>query len=200
MKKQTKQMLVLFGLLLTWAAIAWRLKMIGQTAATAEIKARAAKAAQQDNPLTARFHRVRGEMDALYHYRIKPQPYDTGANPFRLPAGMAIFEGPKQASAETPGPNSKTPAPAPGPAAPPDFGETLLKHAIAAANIGGVVTMNDVSQVSVNGQLHREGDVFAVKLQTRLILIRIKRLTVTFVTLALEDPENGVAEQRVRLQ
>jgi hypothetical protein len=197
MKKQSTQIFFLLGLLLVWAGVAWRLKMIGKSSsAPAEIKAKAARAAQQDNLLTARFHHVRGEMDALYHYRIKPMPFDTGPNPFRIPAGIGFFEGQKPTTSEAPKAGDR----APKPSEPLDYGESLLKHAIALARIGGVVTLNGTTQVNIDGQLHREGDVFTVKLQNRLVLIRVKRLTESFAVLSLDDPSSGSAEARVRLQ
>ena len=200
MKKQSNQIIFLLTLLVVWAVVAWRLKVIGNTAAqTSEAaKAKATKTAQQDNPLTARFHRVRNEMDALYHYRIKPVPFDTTANPFRMPPGLAMLADESKASA--PEANAKTGTPPPAPASAAEFGEVLLRHVISTARIEGVVTLNGVSQININGQLHREGDVFTLRLLNRLVLIRVKYLSTSYVTLALEDPENGTAQQRVQLQ
>jgi hypothetical protein len=86
------------------------------------------------------------------------------------------------------------------PSAPDEFGDTLLAHAVALIHIAGVVVMNDTTQLNVDGQLHKQGDVFTVKIRSRLVLIRIKNLSTTFVTLALDDPDAGTAETRVRLK
>jgi hypothetical protein len=196
MTKQTKNLIAL-GVLIVLTGISYRIN-IASKATPAAIKAlAAAKAAQQDSPLQARFRKIRAEMDGLYHYRIKPTPFDASMSPFRIPVGMEYSDGVK-----APLPvSSKSPVEAPiAPNAPPEFGETLLSHAIALTRLGGVVTMNDTTQLTVNGELHREGDVFTAKVQSRLVLIRIKKLSTTFVTLALDDPAAGVAEIRVRLK
>jgi hypothetical protein len=86
------------------------------------------------------------------------------------------------------------------PNAPPEFGEGLLAHAFALTRLGGVVTMNDTTQLTVNGELKKENDVFTTKVQGRLVLIRIKKLTTSVVTLALDDPAAGIAEMKVRLK
>jgi hypothetical protein len=194
MTKQTKNLIAL-GVLIVLTAISYRINRIAPPPRSA-IKALAAKAQQQDSPLKARFHRVRAEMDGLYHYRLKPIPFDASANPFRLTPGMAAAA----AAPPTPAAGSKTPEPAPQNANPDEFGDTLLAHAIALARLGGVVVMNDTTQLTVDGQLHKQGDVFTVKVRSRLVLIRIKKLTTTSVTLALDDPESGNAETTIRLK
>jgi hypothetical protein len=86
---------------------------------------------------------------------------------------------------------------------PPDYSEKLLKSAIAAMRIGGVVTLNGTTQLTVDGQLHKEGDEFTARVpnskgQLNPVLVRIKNLTSSSVTLALES-EGGGAEIKVRL-
>jgi hypothetical protein len=198
MTKQTKNLIAL-GVLVVLTGISYQINIASKkTTATAAIKAlAAAKAAQTESPLMARFHRVRAEMDGLYHYRTKPVPFDTADNPFRIPTGIDFSD-----EKTHPTPLPKAPA-ADAPTAlnaPPEFGEPLLTHAIALTRLGGVVTMNDTTQLTVNGELHKQGDVFTVKIQNRLVLIRIKLLTTSSVTLALDDPASGTAEIRVRLK
>jgi hypothetical protein len=195
MNKQAKQMLVLGVLLIVWA-ISWRLTRI-PTPPPSVIKTTAAKSAQQDSLLKMRFHKVRAQMDGLYHYRIKPAPFDAKANPFRIPAAMAQAAAAKEDAAS---PVKSTAvdviAPVEGP---PESGEILLKHAIDALQMGGVVTMNTTTLLNVNGDLHKQGDVFTSTVKGKLVLLRIKRLTTNFVVLALDDPSAGNAEARVRL-
>jgi len=197
MNKQTKQLLALVCLLIAWA-ISWRVNRIPTGAAAAALKAKAAKSAQQENLLSLRFHKVRAQMDGLYHYRIKPVPFDSRENPFRLPAFMEEATVDK----EPPATVAKGPvieaAPI-SPEAPAESGETLLKHAIGVMRLGGVVTMNNNSQLNVDGELRKEGDVFTVTVKAKLVLIRIKHLTTNYVVLALDDPAAGSAEARVRL-
>jgi hypothetical protein len=194
MTKQTKNLIAL-GILIVATGISYRYnRIVAPTPAANKILA--AKAAQQDNPLKARFRRVRAEMDGLYHYRIKPVPFDASGNPFRLGPGMGLPEAPQPPApgSKSAGDQSQTGS------APEEFGEALLGHAVAVTRIGGVVVMNDTTQLNVDGQLHKEGDVFTVKVRSRLVLIRIKNLSTTFVTLALDDPEAGQAEMKVRLK
>jgi hypothetical protein len=199
MKKQSNQVIALVALLIIWA-ISWRYTRIPAPPPSV-IKTNAAKAQAQDSVLKNRFHKVRSEMDALYHYRIKPVPFDPSGNPFRIPAGM-VGAGERAAPAVSAADLSKggNPESAQTAPAPAEFGEALLKHAIQATRIGGVVTLNEITQINIDGQLHREGDLFTTKLLTKKVLIRIKHLTETSVTFALDDPDSGIAEIKVHLK
>jgi hypothetical protein len=197
MNKQAKQVLTLVVLLVLWG-ISWRVNRLPTVTVVAEMKAKAAKATQADNLLSMRFHRVRAQMDGLYHYRIKPPVFDTKANPFRLPSYMM------EDTIETDIPASKSKGPlveaaAPVPEAPAESGDLLLKHAIDTIHMGGVVTFGDATEININGELKKEGDVFTVTVKSRLVLLRIRHLTTSYVVLALDDPAAGNAEARVRL-
>lgn len=197
MNKQTKQLIVL-GVLVVILAISYRVNQL-QPMPPSAIKATAAKAAQQDNLLRTRFHRVRAEMDGLYHYRIKPAPFNPTGNPFRITRVMAIQDTERLPIATVQ--SSKMPAADTQPeSAIAETGDVLLAHAIAGMRFGGVVTMNDTVQLTVNGELHKAGDVFTTKVQHRNVLIRIKFLSTFFATLALDDPDAGTAEMRIRLK
>jgi hypothetical protein len=198
MKKQRKQLAILALLLIFWAVV-WHFFIKVHPAAPPGAKPAAAKPVQAESPLRARFRRVRAEMDALYHYRIKPTPFNARWNPFRIPGVSDVLPGNLPASKATSTEGSQTGA------APPDLAENLLKSAISVARIGGVVTMNGTVQLTVGAQLHKEGDVFTVKVmnpktQIQSVRIRIKQLSEAAVTLALEDSDVGSAEIRVRLK
>jgi hypothetical protein len=196
MNKQAKQISALVLLCVLWA-VSWRINRL-PTAVTAAIKAKAARAAQQDSLLQMRFHKVRAEMDGLYHYRIKPTVFDPSGNPFRIPQFMLDEEAAKLEPVNN---NSKAVAIEQAPVidAPAETGELLLRHAMEATRIGGVVSLGDRVEVNVNGELHQEGDVFTVPVKAKLVLLRIKQLTTAFVILALDDPAAGSAETRIRL-
>jgi hypothetical protein len=197
MTKQNKNLIALAALVAA-TAVSYQVNIASKMKETpAAMKAAAAAkiAAIPESPLQLRFRKVRAEMDGLYHYRTKPAPFDAAGNPFRFPAGVNFSED-KEPPASA---KSLTDAPV-APNAPPEFGEGLLAHAIALTRLGGVVTMNDTTQLTVNGELKKENDVFTTKVQGRLVLIRIKQLTTSAVTLALDDPAAGVAEMKVRLK
>ncbi|HZZ19196.1 MAG TPA: hypothetical protein VFE25_07505 [Opitutaceae bacterium] len=198
MNKQTKQVLALVFLMIAWG-ISWRVNRIPTVTVVAAMKAKAAKATQAENLLSMRFHRLRAQMDGLYHYRIKPVAFDSKGNPFRLPASMMeeSLETDTSASKATKGPVVETAAPMPE--APAESGDVLLKHAIETIHMGGVVTMHDTTEITVNGELRKEGDVFTVMVKGKLVLLKIKHLTTSYVVLALDDPAAGNAEARVRL-
>ena len=196
MKSQRSQLITLVALLVIWA-ISWRIVRV-PTSPPSVIKTAAAKAAPQDSPLKARFHRFRAEMDMLYHYRLKPAPFDTTGNPFRITGTMAIAE-PTEPSAKDSSVKS-APTQIAQPNIAPEGGEILLKHAIEATRIGGVVTMNNTTQLTVDGQLHKEGEVFTARVHGRLVLIRIKLLSTSSVTLSLDDPDAGTAEMKIHLK
>src|ERR1700677_798617 len=97
MENQRNQVIALVVLIIAWAAY-WHFYVKVPHAAVAA-KAAEEKAAKADNLLVLRFHRIRAEMDALYHYRINPDPFDAKWNPFRIPKGM---EGPTDAGTAAP--------------------------------------------------------------------------------------------------
>jgi hypothetical protein len=199
MNKQTKNLIVLGCLVVAWA-VSWHYNRLPDQPVAAA-KAKAVKTAAQETMLTMRFHRIRAEMDGLYHYRLKPVAFETEGNPFRLPSFM-VSDDTKTAATEAPAASgAKAPVIEVAPIVnePSESGESLLKHAVEATRIGGVVTMNDTSELNVNGELHKEGEVFTARVKARLVLVKIKRLTTTFAIMTLDDPEAGNAEVRVRL-
>jgi hypothetical protein len=180
MKKQFKQVVALVVLCILWAISAHYNKLPPPPPSV--IKTKAAKSAG-DTVLIARFHRVHAKMDVLYHHRIKPEPFDPSGNPFRIVAAKY-----------TASPSEGKGLPVVGSA------ESILKQAIAAVRIGGVVTMDGVTQLTVDGQLHKEGDVFAAKVLNKLVLVKVRNLTTETATLSLEGSNAGYAEIRVRLK
>ncbi|HMD60162.1 MAG TPA: hypothetical protein VKG78_01955 [Opitutaceae bacterium] len=195
MKKQRNQVIALVLLLVFWAVL-WRVVVKKSPAPPPAAKEAPAKQTQAESLLKGRFRRVRSEMDALYHYRIKPVPFNAHWNPFRIPG---VVDAPPAGASASKSEGVQLGIP------PPDISETLLKGAIAAVRVGGVVTRNGTVQLTVDGQLHKEGDVFTVKVQTsknlvQSVAVRIKQLSEAAVTFALEDPESGNAEVRVRLK
>lgn len=198
MKKQRSKVIALVFLLIAWALL-WHFFIQGRTPPPPAAGPAATKSAQAESLLKARFHRVRAEMDALYHYRIKPVPFDAHWNPFRIPgvadAAPADSAGPRVTAMDVSQPGIP----------PPDLAENVLKAAISSVRVGGVVTMKGTIQLTVDGQLHKEGDVFAVRVPTlkadsKLIRIRIRSLSEAAVTFALEDTDVGKAELRVPLK
>jgi hypothetical protein len=199
MKKQSNQVIALVVLVIGWA-LYWHF-FIKVPHVVVVATTHSVKVAKADSLLQIRLRKVRSEMDSLYHYRINPAPFDSQWNPFRIPKGM---EGsadlgsaaPDLATRAAPTDSAQT-----GQA--PDYAEKLLKSAIASMRIGGVVTLNGTTQLTVDGQLHRDGDEFTAKVPTskgqlKFVLIKIRLLSTSSVTLVLES-EGGGAEIRVRL-
>lgn len=201
MKSQRNQLFALIALLVIWA-VSWSMIRTPPGPPPVVVKAAAAvvkSSAVQDNLLRNRFHRIRSEMDGLYHYRIKPAPFDPAGNPFRINGVTAVGDngasGQQQERAAFVTPNQPQP-----PVEAVETGSALLRHAIEAVRIGGVVTRGEVTELTVDGQLHKEGEVFTTRVKARVVLIRIKHLTTSAVTFALDDPDAGTAEMRVRLK
>jgi hypothetical protein len=180
MKKQYKQVVALVVLCVLWAISAHYNRQPPPPPSV--IKTKAAKSSG-DTVLMARFHRVHAKMDVLYHHRVKPEPFDPSGNPFRILTAKFVPEA------------------NPGKGLPPaGSAEDILKQAVSAVRIGGVVTMDGVTQLTIDGQLHKEGDVFAARVLTRLVLVKVKSLSTDTVTLSLEGSSAGYAEIRVRLK
>lgn len=194
-KKQRKQIIALVILCILWAISAHYNKITLPPPAV--LKTKAEKVVQTESPLKARFRKLRSEMDALYHYRIKPAPFDDSANPFRLP-------GSKQA-AEVVLPKELEAVPA-------GNADEVLRKAVAGIKVGGVVLMNGVMQLTIDGQLHKVGDVFTAKVvqktdagtkpdsPAKTVLMRLRSLSEYSATLALDDPAIGFAELKIRLK
>jgi hypothetical protein len=197
MKKQTKQVIILVALSIAWGISSTVNNYDFRSAVV--IKPKIVKAVPQDSMLKVRFHKIRAEMDSLYHYRLKPIPFDSSANPFRIPDFLAEELAAREARAHP----MKRPTVEAQPevivAAPDETGQSLLKHAVELTRFGGVVTMNGTTQINVNGELHKEGELFTARVRTKLVLVRIKQLTTAFVDLVLDDAVAGGAEVRVRL-
>ena len=187
MKTQRNKVIALV-LLVILTLISWRINRIPPTPPSI-IKTKAAKIVVGDSLLKTRFHNVRAKMDGLYHYRVKPVAFNPAGNPFRIPgvretaADKAVDTKPKDF----------------GPP-PPGFAEHLLRQAVAAARIGGVVIMNGQTRITINGRLHTEGDVFTSKINGKLILVRIKSLAADQVVLALDGSDAGAAETKLHLK
>jgi hypothetical protein len=65
--------------------------------------------------------------------------------------------------------------------------------------------MKGTIQLTVDAQLHKQGDVFTARVPTsstesKPIRIRIRQLSEAAVTFALDDPDAGNAELKVRLK
>ena len=161
MKNQRNQMIALVVLVIGWA-LYWHFYIKMPKALVAAKAAAAAKVIKSDSLLQQRFHKVRAEMDALYHYRISPTAFDGRQSPFRIQKGMDGAAGMATVAVETSSKASPSEQGSSGPQ-PPDVAEKVLKTAIAAMRIGGVVSMNGTIQLTVDGQLHKEGDEFTAK-------------------------------------
>jgi hypothetical protein len=201
MKKQSTQLIALLGLIVVWAVL-WSLYIRVPTTTAPAAKPVAAKTAPADSPLKTRFRRVRSEMDSLYHYRTKPTAFDAQWNPFRIPTGVAL-SGESAASSSTASKLAASEIPLSGPMS-PDYAQGLLKSAVTNMKIGGVVILNGAIQLTVDGKLHKEGDVFSTRIvnskgQGRTLVIGIRHLTTESVTLVLEDPQANGASVKVRL-
>jgi hypothetical protein len=101
----------------------------------------AARTVGTDSFPLLRFRGIRSEMNALSHYRIKPKPIDPSVNPFRIP-------GSKVEVASTPSDPifSST-----------DEAESLPNQAVANMRIGAIMPLNGTSQLTVDGQLYKQG-------------------------------------------
>ena len=195
-KQQRNQVIALVALLVIWAAL-WHFVIKPRPPPQPAGKAAPSKSVVTESPLKTRFRRVRAEMDAMYHYRIKPVPFNAHWNPFRIPGVSDAPLGNSLASKASDASPLGTP--------PADIAETLLKSAVNAVRIGGVVTRNGTVQLIADGQLHKEGDVFMVRVavsksQTQSVAIRIEQLSEAVATFVLDDPNAGNAEVKVRLK
>lgn len=144
MKKQSTQLIALVGLVVIWAVL-WKMFVgVPHIATVAVAKPVSTKTTQSDTLLRARFRRVRAEMDALYHYRLKPVPFDGQWNIFRVPTGVDLSgDSVAQSSLAV---SKSSASDAAGASNAPDYAQKLLKTAVSNMKIGGVVTLNGVTE------------------------------------------------------
>jgi len=202
MKKQSTQVIALVGLLVAWAVL-WQLFVKNPRTVAVPPKQAAVKSAPTESLLVQRFHRVEAEMDALYRDRTKAPPVAPQFNPFRIPAGMEMLSESESPGARRSTKTAQADAESIGPVT-PDIAANVLKNAIANLRFGGVVTLNGAIKVTIDGQIHKEGDVFSTRLpnskgQPRTVILIIRHLSAASATIALAEPEAGGAEIRVRL-
>jgi hypothetical protein len=195
MKKQRNQVIALVLLCATWGAL-WLFYFRTHPTAPPNPQAPAAKTPLVDSLLRIRFRRVRAEVDALYRYRTNPPPFEARYNPFRIPGET---EAPVVTIAKTTTDLSQQNA------RPPDFAESLLKNAVSNVRVGGVVSRQGSIQLTIGGQLHKEGDVITANIPTskgpfKPVHIRLVQLTEDTAVFALEDSETGNAEYTVHLK
>lgn len=139
MKSQRNQLIILAALIIAWA-VSWQLTVNKNRVPAPppqQPAAPATKAASQESLLKMRFHRVRAEMDGLYHYRIKPAPFDARWDPFRMPDMMLVSTGEKAQAATADNSKNKPADQSQQNSAAPELGDALLAHAIAGLRIGG---------------------------------------------------------------
>jgi hypothetical protein len=196
MMKQRNQVIALVLLIVSWASL-WLFYIRVRPAPAPPPQSQPARTSLVDSLLRIRFRRVRAETDALYHYRTKPPPFDAHDNPFRIPgetdaAVITIARGPVSDASQQ---NVR----------PPDFAESLLKNALSTVRVGGVVSMHGTIQLTVGGQLHKEGDIITASIPTskgpfKAVHLKLIQLTEETAVFSLEDSETGSAEYTVHLK
>jgi hypothetical protein len=196
MKKQSSKVIALVGLCVAWAGLYffYLRNLGGQPPAP---QAQSTKTSLVDSLLRVRFRHVRSEVNALYAYRTNPPPFDAHYNPFRVPGEteapvITISRGPTSDALQQ---NTR----------PPDFAESLLKNAISTVKVGGVVSLHGSIQLTVGGQLHKEGDVITANIPTskgpfKPVHIKLLQLNEDSAVFSLVDSETGSAEYTVHLK
>ena len=145
-------------------------------------------------PLSPRFLQVRDRVKQLYGNREEPRPpIDSRNNPFRsqpvvgTPTPAPASSAPQLASTTTPATGAPVVEPPPPPAANPNL--ALLKQATALLKVTGAVERDGRTLLNINQALYKEGEVVKVTIKGQSVLLRIKKLSRTSLTLTLGDAE-----------
>ncbi|HWA09430.1 MAG TPA: hypothetical protein VG838_08280 [Opitutaceae bacterium] len=126
----------------------------------------------------ARAKQTRDRLDLLFRHHNEPAPAPgPNQNPFRPPAGTA---------ATTPVAANQTEEPA----AIPTSDDLLLKQAVGALKITGIVKKLDGEiNVTINGELYKEGGIITARAQGSPLYLRIRRISANSVTFGWNDSE-----------
>jgi hypothetical protein len=135
---------------------------------------------------------TRARLDALYRYRLQPPPLpDARSNPFRIGDAAAV-----SASADPRSGAVAAPVAGAEPAS-TDGDAVLLKRAAETLRINGLVETGGRMIVVLNDANYKEGDVLTVRLQGSPVVLRIRQITPTQITLGLNDAETTLRIQGV---
>lgn len=147
-------------------------------------------------PLTPRFQQVRERINVLYGNReAPPPPIDARHNPFR---SQPIASAPTPpASTAASGPAGTGPAPATLPVGEPlpppaNPNIALIKQAAALLRVTGFVERDGRTLLNINQALYREGETVKVAVKGQTVLLRIKKLSRTSLTVTLGEAEHTI--------
>ncbi|MBI5770500.1 MAG: hypothetical protein HZA93_22170 [Verrucomicrobia bacterium] len=148
-------------------------------------------------PLSPRFLVVRERINLLYGNRdAPPPPIDARHNPFRSqPIAVAPTPAPGSGGAPVaPGAPAAPPGTPPTEPAPPPVnpGIALVKQAAALLRVTGFVERDGRTLLNINQALYREGETVKVAVKGQTVLLRIKKLSRTSLTVTLGEAEHTI--------
>ena len=137
-----------------------------------------------------RYLRTKERIDALLKSRLNPDPLPaTLANPFQLPAGMAVVDPRTGPSPDLPAGHKGDPVATTKPvepAIPTNDTEALALYA-ADLKITGTVKLNGQAHLIINQSPYKEGDLLLLNRQNDTVYLQIVRITQTELTLGLNQ-------------
>jgi hypothetical protein len=140
------------------------------------------------NVSAQKLEQTRTRIEALYRHRLQPPPApDAKSNPFRV--GEAAPTPTSVARPATGDAPAAEPVPAEGDAA-------LLKRAAETLIVGGRAEIAGRVIAVINKANYQEGDSLTVRLPgVAPVVLRVRRITTTQVTLALNEAETSLRIQ-----
>lgn len=132
--------------------------------------------------LSPRFRLVRERIDDLYRHRNASGPEsEQRYDPFRAAGASGAPLPAASAGSATPGGGASAPTPA------ADL--TLLQQAVATLKVSGVVEFGGRQLLAVNSRPYKEGDVIQTQVQGQTVYLRVRQISRTTLTLALNEAE-----------
>ncbi|MDD3179084.1 MAG: hypothetical protein PHQ04_01895 [Opitutaceae bacterium] len=132
---------------------------------------------------------TRAKIDTLYRNRLRPPPSPAAhTDPFRI--GEAVDSTTRDAppSADSSAITSE---------AIPVSDSVILQHVADGLRINGLVKIGGRLHVVLNESTYKEGDILSARYQGSPVLLRVRRITPTQVTLALNAAETSLHLQPV---
>lgn len=154
----------------------------------------AAAKAPSPVPLSPRFQQVRDRIKVLYGNRDNPPPpIDGRHNPFRSQP-IAVTPPPTAPGEKPPPANTTAPGATPAEPAPPPVSSNvaLVKQAAALLKVTGFVERDGRTLLNINQALYREGETIKVAVKGQSVLLRIKKLSRTSLTVVLGEAEHTI--------
>jgi hypothetical protein len=164
---------------LTLCCLSWTVAVVAAEESAPPPTVKAGKATDKTPaaaPLSPRFQQVRNRIEALFEHRIAPTPTSQVSNPFRIAGASPISLVSEIATGESKPAQS-------------NIDLISLQQAVATLKVSGTFEFGGKQQLVVNSRPYKEGDIIPTQVQGQSVYLRVRAISRTSITLALNEAE-----------